>query len=284
MKYVDVIQWDQLGVSAWLASRGYKTDLQVTGDVLLELSEKQIKHFVSNGIVRKRLSRDLRNLRRSLDYTNSEAEQTAKLLASSDLVEHTHTLVSSGLDMENIDLVDNISLRLREAGIENNLHLVKIQALLEREKNKMKGRVQITCDSRSQTFGSLVDLYLKLRGFQTTGLRDEASGETESERTRHSECLLVVLTNTEALQTSEEEIQDALQNGLTVVLVVEELLDLSEVSWNLEEVTVVRWIHDYQEAVIDRIEKILTAETSVKSLENKLKIRSVSVDSGIDVC
>ena len=90
MKYVNVIQWDELEVSAWLATRGYNKDtserflnLQVTGDVLLQLSEKQMKDIVSNGIVRKRLWRDLKNLKKSLDYTNSEAEQTATLLASS---------------------------------------------------------------------------------------------------------------------------------------------------------------------------------------------------------
>merc|ERR1719510_876270 len=53
-----------------------------------------MKDFVSNGIVRKRLWRDLKNLKNSLDYSNSEAEQTANLLAStsSELVEHTHRL------------------------------------------------------------------------------------------------------------------------------------------------------------------------------------------------
>lgn len=278
MKYVNVLQWDELEVSAWLAARGYNTDLLVDGDTLLQLSEREIKHFVSNGIVRKRLSRDLKNLRRSLDYSNSEAEQTAKLLAStsSDLVEHTHRLLTSGLSLENIDLVDNISLRLAEAGIENNLQLQKIQAVLEREKNKLKGKVHIAYDSRSQTFGSLVDIYLKLRGFQTTGSGGQAS-------VLHSDCLVVVLIDTDGLQTSEDEIKDALENGLTVVLVVEERLNLNDVSWNQEEVKVVRWIHDYQEAVIDRLEKIITSDT-VKCLENSMKTRSISVDSGIDDC
>ena len=283
MKYSNIIQWDEMEVSAWLATRGFNTDLQVTGDTLLQLSEKQIKHFVSNGIVRKRLSRDLKCLKKSLDYSNSEAEHTAKLLSSTspDLVEHTHRLVTSGLSLENIDLVDNISLRLTEAGIENNLHLLKIQALLEREKKKLKGKVHITYDSRSQTFGSLVDIYLKLRGFQTTG----SGGQSRTERTSvlHSDFLVVVLIDTDGLQATEEEIKDALESGLSVVLVVEERLNLNDVSWNLEEVKVVRWIHDYQEAAIDRIEKIITTD-GVKSLENSMKTRSISVDSGINDC
>ena len=90
MKYNTVIQWDELEVSAWLATRGYNTqlverfvNLQVTGDILLQLAEKQIKHFLSNGILRKRLARDLRNLKKSLDYSNSDAELTANLLSSS---------------------------------------------------------------------------------------------------------------------------------------------------------------------------------------------------------
>ena len=288
MKYLNVIQWDELEVSAWLATRGYSKDtserflnLQVTGDILLQLSERQIKDFVSNGIVRKRLWRDLKNLKKTLDYTNSEAEQTAALLAfsgSSDLVEHTHSLVSAGLSWENIELSENISERLALTGIENSLHLGKIQAVLEREKNKLKGKVQISCDSRSQTFGSLVDIYLKLRGFQTTGGKESAS-------LLHSDSLVVVLSNTDSLQTSQEEIKDALHHGLTVVLVVEERLNLNlnDVGGNLEEVKVVRWVHDYQEAVIDRIEKIITTDT-VKSLENSMKSRSISVDSGIDDC
>jgi len=274
MKYNNVIQWDQLEVASWLDTRGYKTDLHVTGDILLQLSEKQIKPLVNNGIVRKRLCRDLKNLKNSLDYSNSEAEQTAQVLASTspDLVEHTHRLLSSGLCLENIDQIDNISLRLAEVGIENSLHLGKIQAIFEREKNKQKGKVHIAHDSRSQIFGSLVDIYLKLRGFQTSGSRECGS-------IHDADILVVVLTNTDSLQTVEEEIQEALHNGLPVVLVVEERLDLDDVSWNLEEVKVVRWIHDYQDAVIDRIEKIITSDT-VKSM----KTRSISVDSGIDEC
>ena len=70
-----------------------------------------------------------------------------------------------------------------------------------------------------------------------------------------------------------------------MILVVEEHLNLNQkdVSVNLEEVKVVRWIHDYQEAAIDRLEKIITTET-VKYLENSMKTRSISVDSGIDIC
>ena len=152
---------------------------------------------------------------------------------------------------------------------------------MEREKNKLKGKVHITYDSRSQTFGSLVDIYLKLRGFQTTG----SGGQSRTERTSvlHSDFLVVVLIDTDGLQATEEEIKDALESGLSVVLVVEERLNLNDLSWDLEEVKVVRWIHDYQEAVIDKIEKIITTD-GVKSLENKMKTRSISVDSGIDDC
>ena len=66
MKYNNVIQWDQLEVASWLDTRGYKTDLHVTGDILLQLSEKQIKPLISNGIVRKRLCRDLKNLKKEI--------------------------------------------------------------------------------------------------------------------------------------------------------------------------------------------------------------------------
>lgn len=77
----------------------------------------------------------------------------------------------------------------------------------------------------------------------------------------------------------EGYINEALKNGENVLLVVPEILNLDEVQLNLDEINVVRWVHDYQKAVIDRIEKIITNSEDY----NLKRSRSMSVDSGIDV-
>lgn len=115
-----------------------------------------------------------------------------------------------------------------------------------------------------------MEIYLRLRGFTATDI------------SRQSEVLIAVLDNHIDHQV-EEHIKLALQNGQRVLLVVNERLKLNEVDLNLEGLEVVRWVHDYQKAGIDKIEKFITYNQD-DDYNACLRTRSLSVDSGIDVC
>ena len=287
IKYLAVREWDQWDVATWLRNRHFENlcekfvNEEITGHRLLLLSEQDLRSLVSQGIARKRLWRDLRNLMERMDYSDSEAEQTAASLerSSADLVVYTHRLVTAGLSTQNIHSIHNIPLRLSQAGVHSSLHVFKINEVFEREKVKLRSQVpvHITYDSKSQTFGSLVNIYLRLRGFPTTERQESP------DTVHHANCLIVVLMDSHIDPKVESDIEFALNNGKRVLLVVGERLPLEEVDLNLEELEVVRWIHDYQKAGIDRIEKLITynEESEEKAC---LKTRSISIDSGIDVC
>ena len=288
MKYLNVIEWEEEQVAAWLRDRDFNSlcetfvSRQITGTKLLQLTERHLKCLVIHGILRKRLWRDLRTLMQSLDYSNSEAEQTAASLedTSSDLLIYTHRLVTAGLITQNIEQIENVADRLREVGIENRLHLLKIKEAFEKEKNKLRSKIplHITYHRKSQTLASLVDIYLKLRGFRTTKSQDSSSKES----LLVCECLVVVL-DSHIDQSVEDNIQLAINNGLKVLLVVDERLNLNEGHLNLSGVEVVRWVHDYQEAAILKIERYVT-HRGQRNHDNLMKTRSISVDSGIDIC
>ena len=140
MKYSDIVQWSE-EEGLWLCKRGFDNlcdvfvELNIDGDQMLQLTEKSLTHLVKNGIMRKRLWRDLRLFKRSLDYSDSTAETTANVLSdvSEDLVEYSHNMISSGLNVDTIDMVEDIEYRLREAGVDNITHFYKIKETLERE-------------------------------------------------------------------------------------------------------------------------------------------------------
>ena len=183
MSYRDIVQWSAGEVGAWLTRRGHQElcdifmERDITGDQMLTLTERQLQGLVRSGIQRKRLVRDLRMLQRSLDYTDSEAEETAARLeaVSSDLVEYTHRLVRAGLRIEAREDIEDMDTALRSAGVENIGHLIKIREMMEQEissrsssqsSSSLTGLASVhimsSGDSHSRTFASLVQIYLQL--------------------------------------------------------------------------------------------------------------------------
>ena len=80
-RYRDVVEWTCEEVGGWLLSRGYNDSLcqiflDIDGEQLLELTERSLGSLVNNGILRKRLWRDVRQLLRMLDYTDTPCETT----------------------------------------------------------------------------------------------------------------------------------------------------------------------------------------------------------------
>ena len=210
--YSDVRQWTHDQVSQWLQCRGYNeslcaTFMDIDGEQLLELTESRLTAIVKNGIMRKRLARDVRLLLRSLDYSESCCEETAEMLAdiSSDMVEFSHRLVTAGLAVETIGSVTNIEERLDSANIDTLANYHKIKAALEREQSKRRALTDLSEDvlvlsnHNSKTFASLVNIYLRLRGVNTT----------INTKLHHANTVVVVLEDSSELDSVLDDISDA---------------------------------------------------------------------------
>ena len=100
----------------WVRRIGFKdhlkafADLQVDGDLLLELDEQQLKEDIcmSNGILRKRFMRELTQLKKKADYSTKDKHSiVSKLLSykhnisgSFDLMEYAYALIKMDLSPE----------------------------------------------------------------------------------------------------------------------------------------------------------------------------------------
>ena len=318
MSYRDIVQWSAGEVGAWLTRRGHSElcdifmEMDIGGDQMLRLTERQLQGLVRSGIQRKRLVRDLRMLQRSLDYSDTSAAVTAARLqgVSADLVEYTHRLVSAGLTMEGVGEVEDMDTALRSAGVENIGHLIKIREMMEQEISSRSSSSSLSetslaslasvhiisgGDSHSRTFASLVQIYLQLRGLDVTKTEAGFLSSLDTENILDAEAVIVVLQGDyHHDEVLEEEISIAQELDKNIILVVDEHFDLGRVE-NLfddsDNVKTIKWIHDYQDAAVDRIVQYIRTEDgdswSAERCSDKMRCGqklSVSIDSGIDVC
>ena len=318
MSYRDIVQWSAGEVCAWLSRRGHSElcdavmERDIGGDQMLRLTERQLQGLVRSGIQRKRLARDLRMLQRSLDYSDSQAAETAARLqeVSADLVEYTHRLVSAGLGIEALeDMGDmgDMDTALRTAGVENIGHLIKIREIMEQELSSRLSSsvsessfsslasVHILSSGDSRTFASLVQIYLQLRGLDVTKTEAGVISSLDTENIMDAEAVIVVLQGDyDHDEGLEEELSIAQELDKNIILVVDEHFDLGSVEKLLEDsdnVKTIRWIHDYQDAAVTRIIQVICTEEGEswrsESCSDKMRCSqklSVSIDSGIDVC
>merc|ERR1712038_1199682 len=151
LQYTDrVPQWTVEDVCLWLQQTGFPELCQVfrqvgvDGDLLLPLREKEMTEDLemTNGIVRRRFLRELRNLKRMSDYTCVDAEEIAEFLSGvqPDFREYTYNLYKADMTVESMVKLcyEDLTEMLTEAGVENKVHqymISEIVTALEAEVN-----------------------------------------------------------------------------------------------------------------------------------------------------
>ena len=133
-----VPQWTVDNVLEWLKKVGFTEYVSVfeqcgvDGDILLLLKDKDIKEDLEmkNGIIRKRFIRELKNLRKSCDYSCCNGSDIANFLSriGADFREYTYNLVSKDMSVDFMKKlgVGDLQDMMKEAGIENIVHQHKI--------------------------------------------------------------------------------------------------------------------------------------------------------------
>merc|ERR1711936_1447038 len=106
----EVPLWTVEDVASWVARSGFQDfapafqELRVDGDMLLQLTETEIKDDIGllNGILRKRFMRDLRELKKSADYTSCDGGLMANFLnrISSEFKVYTYNLILKELSLD----------------------------------------------------------------------------------------------------------------------------------------------------------------------------------------
>jgi len=303
--YVErVPEWTVEDVVNWVKRIGFTDYVPVfeqcgvDGDILLLLKDKDIKEDLemTNGILRKRFLRELKNLRKSCDYSCCNGSDVANFLSNigADFREYTYNLVSKDMSVDYMKKLGAGDLQdmMKDVGIENIVHHHKIVEALscideEFHSNDSTDSSETSYDvyltyprSNGAELASLIKMQMELRGisvFLDSHQSNHLSKHNQRliQETKHFvlilppgglDSCLVENTGSEKLY---KEIVAALASDANIVPVTDNFQwpDQEEVHEDVRAVSYfnsVRWVHDYQEACIGKLERFIRGENMLK--------------------
>jgi len=277
----------------------------VDGDILLLLKDKDIKEDLemTNGILRKRFLRELKNLRKSCDYSCCNGSEVATFLSNigADFREYTYNLVSKDMSVDFMKKLGSGDLQdmMKEVGIENLVHQHKIIEALNCIDDEFQSHDSTNSSSDStdsfdtsydvyltypRTSGaelaSLIKMQLELRGISVF-LDSQQSRHLHKQNrkiiqeTKHFVLILPpsgldsCLVESKGNKKLHEEIVAALASDVNIVPVTDDFQwpDQEELHDDVRAISYfnsVRWVHDYQEACIGKLERFIRGENMLK--------------------
>lgn len=276
--------------------------------------------------------RELKNLKKNADYSCSDSGNTSNFLAkiSPEFRSYTYNLISHDLTYDYMLRLDPVSLEdmLKYAGIESAIHRHKIiEAIVSEDEDSVVDSLYSEPSTDmyisyprvgGAELASLISMQMQMRGFSV--VTEAHDGTTVSDvvlgRIRDARFYVLVLPSGALDQclASENyycrlhsELVTALDAGCNIVPVTLDFqwpdpLELPEDIQALCYFNGVRWVHDYQNACIDKLERFIRADPMLRAespfavsksgrstpsllspyLKQKgLRNRTVSIDSAI---
>jgi len=299
-----VPEWSVDDVVEWVRRIGFAEyvsvfeECGVDGDILLLLKDKDIKEDLgmTNGILRKRFLRELRNLRKSSDYSCCNGAEVADFLSSigADFREYTYNLVNKDMSVDYMKKLGAGDLQdmMKEVGIENVVHQHKIIEAL----TCMDEEFQSPCSSSSSEtsydvyltyprpngaeLASLIKMQLEMRGISVFSDSHHSRYLNKHnmriiQETKHFVLILppggldTCLVESSGGEKLRLEIVAALASEANIVPVTDNFQwpDQEELLVEVRAVSYfncVRWVHDYQDACIAKLERFLRVDDNLK--------------------
>ena len=296
--------WTVEDVSGWVARAGFTefseafAELRVDGDMLLQLTETEIRDDIGlvNGILRKRFLRELRELKKSADYTSCDGGLMANFLhkISPEYKIYTYNLILKEVSLDFMQRLSAVDLddMLKDCGVESSIHRHRVIETVLSLDSEDAGSCSLSESgfsepgtdvyiSYSQAGGaelaSLIKIQLEQRDREMSilaechdsGLQDRALARLRD--CRHYVLILGPGGLDQCLQGEQRrlhmELVTALKSGVKIIPVTVEF------SWPEPELfpediraltsfNGVRWIHDYQDACLDKLERFIRGEVS----------------------
>ncbi|KAJ8983243.1 hypothetical protein NQ317_011652 [Molorchus minor] len=243
----DVEEWvKQIGFSEYAANF---SESRVDGDLLLQLTEENLKDDIglTNGIKRKRFTRELQKLKKMADYTSRDSANINNFLQSlgPEFSIYTYSLLNAGVETK--DSLRNISENqlLDECSIINSIHRYRIMDGIRQLENRLEsGLNEDSMDKSLDVFvsyrrsngsqlASLLKVHLQLRGFS-------------------------VFIDVESISA-----------GCNIIPIIDNFTfpEPDELPEDMRQVchfNAVRWIHDYQDACVDKLERFMRGELNTR--------------------
>jgi len=257
---------------------------------------------LANGILRKRFMRDLRELKKRADYTSCDGGLMANFLSriSPDYKVYAYNLILKELTLDFMERLSPMDLddMLKDSGVESSIHRHKIiEAVLSVEAEDASLRSDLSESGFSEpgtdvyiSYGggagggaelaSLLRIQLEQRDRDMAVVAEchDSGGDQERAlaRVRDSGHYLLVLTpgtldpcSAPAAPSSRLhlELAAALRSGAKIIPVTVDFSwpEPESLPQDIRAITSfngVRWIHDYQDACIDKLERFIKGDSS----------------------
>jgi len=318
----------------------------VDGDLLLQLDEANLKEdlHMTNGILRRRFTRELIKLKRSADYSSCDRHGVATFLAEhpqlgEEFLEYAYGLILHGLSVDLMRRLTSSSIddALKEAGVTTSVQRQRIADAVFSEATQVDcGSVAASdlevdrlsepsydvyvCNANPASHGSrelasLIEVHLKMRGF-TVILGDSnspnpanrmcdsemcavSSNVSTIQRCRHFVLVLTPGTlddfcnldpdlhdqfpsvvKTEKIRLWADIVAALQSKDCNIIPVIDpnfQFPDPDELPENMRALCYfnsVRWIHDYQDACIDKLERFIRGEPCLKNSDSNGRLYS----------
>ncbi|XP_039253118.2 uncharacterized protein LOC120330298 isoform X1 [Styela clava] len=305
----DVQSW--LTVAGFRAFHASFRASTVDGEMLLLLTERELKEDLSmaNNVHRKRFIRDLNRLRAGADYRSVDTTGICEWLRQIEpkFAQYTYRFLQAGVDRSFLPIMTDAHLR-DDCGIDNGVHRTRILASIQNFDNntvvdEMGQAISTDHDvfisyrrNNGSHLASLLKVHLQVRGYRVFLDVDSLQEGDFADRTLKSvksvtAGFILILTagaldkcaiDHEGTDWLHKEIVTAIGNRRNIVPVTTETFQ-----WPLPEdlpqdiapicfYNGVKWIHEYQDACVAKIDRFLKGQDPPSS---KLS-RIASVQSG----
>ncbi|CAG4989031.1 unnamed protein product [Parnassius apollo] len=293
--------WSIEDVKEWVKQIGFAEyannfqESRVDGDLLLQITEDNLKEDIGlhNGIKRKRFTRELQQLKKMADYSSRDTGSLNEFLQSigPEYTIYTYSMLNAGVDKESIRGLSDEQLE-NECRIVNSIHRLRIlnairvyeSTLPSKGEENMEKNLDVFVSyrrSNGSQLASLLKVHLQLRGFTVfIDVERLEAGKFDNnllQSIRQAKNFLLVLTpnalerckhDTEQKDWVHREIVAALQSKCNIVPIIDnfEWPEPEELPEDMRAVchfNGVRWIHDYQDACVEKLESFLRGKSNL---------------------
>ncbi|KAI1705703.1 SAM domain (Sterile alpha motif) domain-containing protein [Ditylenchus destructor] len=312
--------WSIADVQYWVEKIGFSqfgeafAKHMVDGDLLLQITEKELEEDLGmkSGLLRKRFMRELESLKIAADYSSVDDSQLDQFLMSlsPELSVYTYTMLGMGL---NRNLLPNLTNDMMKTvcGINNPIHRLKLRQALQDSKHIddievaiLSKQIDVFISYRRSTgnqLASLIKVLLQLRGYKVFIDVDKLyAGKFDSHLLKNIQAakhFILVLTphsldrllnDNNCEDWIHKELHCAFEYQKNVIPIFDQQFEFpaveSELPDDIRQITKfngVRWVHDYQEACVDKVERFIKGELNrAPSLgPNQLSIRPANQSS-----
>ncbi|ESO95392.1 hypothetical protein LOTGIDRAFT_215051 [Lottia gigantea] len=294
--------WSVEDVSHWVAQVGFGEFCErfeycrVDGDLLLQITDLELADSLDMTcrISQKRFLRELKELKITADYTSCDPSKLSDWLdeISPLFLQYAYNMLTCGVDRQSLPYLTEDHL-MSDCSIGNGVHRMRLLDRIKKINGDLTNGLEcmmknIDCfisyrRSNGSQLASLLKVHLQLRGFSvfidierlTAGKFDENLLKS----IKLAKHFILVLTpnaldrcigDNDQKDWVHKEITTAMAGGCNIIPLMDNFdwPAADKLPTDMKSIVYfngIRWIHDYQDACVDKLEQFLRGQINVKT-------------------